>query len=414
MKKLVTLAASLALLGLAVIPAAAVGSVGNSCTNGTTGPFSTNNCTVNNTSSVTVRNFNDAVIINNVTSSSSTGGNHADTNTLGGTIVTGNSTNNTVVSSVANINTTNITGGAYMSGNYGSNNVTGPGSFNDIKIRNNMDLLVNNQNTAFVVNNVNASSDTGDNSASKNTGPGYIRTGNAALGLSVNTHVNDNFNNLFVGANGTGGNTAWNGTTGPFSTNNVSINNTSDVGVRNFNDMVVLNNVAALANTGNNTADKNTLGGDILTGGAAAGVGVDTEGNINTTLVSMALGGFGNAGGNSVTGPDDGDPYNLVSLNNSQNILVDNQNNKGESHNCPTTGTWINRLSWLLLGRGAGIDPIACDPANLGVINNVDASSITGDNSASTGTGPGSIVDGFAQLVQSTLVHINDTLTNIQ
>lgn len=419
MKKLATFAASAALLGLAVIPVAATGSVGNSCTNGTTGPFSTNNCTINNTSEVKVKNFNDAVIINNVTSRSNTGGNNANSNTLGGTIVTGNSTNNTVVSSVANVNTTNITGGAGMSGNYGSNNVTGPSSFNDINIRNKMELDVNNQNTAFVVNNVTATSDTGTNNASTNTGPGVIRTGNAALGLSVGTHVNDDLNNLFVGSGGVGGNTAWNGTTGPFSTNNVSIRNSAEVKVKNFNDMVVLNNVAAEANSGDNNANKNTLGGDITTGGAAAGVGVNTEGNINTTLVSMALGGFGNAGGNSVTGPDVGDPYNLVSINNSQKIEVDNQNNKGESHNCKTTQIWERRLFWLLshtVGASSEDDEDGkhCNPANLGVLNNVDASSNTGDNSASMGTGPGSIVDGFAQLVQSVMLHMNDTLTNIQ
>jgi hypothetical protein len=417
MKKLVTLAASAALLGLAILPVAAVGEVGNSCVNETTGPFSTNNCTVNNTTSVTVKNFNDAVIINNVTSVSNTGGNNANTNTLGGTIHTGNSTNNTVVGSVANINTTNITVGPALSGNYGSNNVTGPSSRNNILIRNGLSMDVDNQNTAFVANNVSAVSDTGTNNASTNTGPGSITTGNAALGLQVGTHVNDNLQNLMAGFGGSGGNTAWNGTTGPFSTNNVTLNNTANVLVKNFNDMVVLNNVGAVANTGGNEAKKNTLGGDILTGGATAGVGVDTEGNINATLVSMALGGFGNAGGNSVTGPDVvGDPYNNVLINNAQNITVDNQNNKGMSHNCLTTQTWLGRLGGLFpfIGTATGGEQVCPDPANLGVLNNVDSVSNTGDNSASTGTGPGVIVDGFAQLVQSVLVHINDTLTNIQ
>jgi len=110
-------------------------------------------------------------------------------------------------------------------------------------------------------------------------------------------------------------------------------------------------------------------------------------------------------------------PSNNVSITNTQSVAVDNQNNKGNSHNCETTQEWINRLAWLLGYHGRPLIPgdpdNTCDPANLGVINNVRSVSDTGNNSASTGTGPGSIVDGFAQLVQSVLIHMNDTLTNI-
>jgi len=420
MKKILTLTASAALLGLAVLPALATSSAGNNCTNGTTGPFSTNNCTINNTSSVTVRNYNDAVIINDVESKSNTGGNKADYNTLGGTIYTGNSTNNTTVSSVANIVTTNITGGPAMSGNSGSNNVTGPMSVNNIGVRNNLDMLVDNQNTATVLNKVEADSNTGDNSASTNTGPGFIRTGNAVLGLQVGTHVNDILQDINAGAGGSGGNMAWNGTTGPFSTNNVTLNNSVDMRVLNFQDMVVKNNVEAESNSGENEAKKNTLGGDILTGDSFAGVGVNTEGNIVTTYLAAPMGGFGNAGGNSVTGPggeyNGTDPgTNDVYVNNNQNILVDNQNNKCQSHNADTTAEVLHDYYHHRgdnFGYTSGQDQ-KCQTEDLGVTNNVDASSVTGENSASTGTGAGGIASGFAQLVQSALVHMNDIYQSI-
>src|SRR3989344_8365804 len=144
MRRIATFAASAALLAAAVLPVMANG--GNECTNDTTGPFSNNNCTVNNTSNITVKNYNDAVIINNVTSRANSGGNSTSYNTLGGTISTGDASLNTAVSSVANVNTTNITGGPAMSGNMGSNNITGPYSDNDVIIQNTQRLRVDNQN----------------------------------------------------------------------------------------------------------------------------------------------------------------------------------------------------------------------------------------------------------------------------
>jgi hypothetical protein len=413
MKKITTLAASVALLGLAVIPALATGtSAGNNCQNGTTGPLSSNTCTINNTSNVTVNNVNDSVIVNDVTSRANTGGNHADMNTLGGSIVTGNATLNSTVTSVAGVNTTNITGGPAMGSNLGSNNVTGPYSDNNVGIQNEFDARVYNSNTSYVRNDVKTTAETGDNSASTNTGPGEIQTGNALLNTSVGTHVGDSLTNIQAGVGGAGGNAGWNGTTGPFSENSTTLNNSADVTVNNVNDSVVKNDVFAGAETGRNRASTNTLGGSIATGGAGAGVGVNTEAGINTTYIAVAMGGFGNAGGNLVTGPlsDGNKGTNDVYLNNEQNYVVDNWNNKCMSHNAST-------LAELLHGRDGKYFPSTsnetCDPAKLGVNNEVDAFANSGDNSASTGTGPGSIVDGAAQLVQTVVSHLNDTLVNI-
>lgn len=402
MKKLATLAASAALLAIAIVPALAAGS---SCSNGTTGPFSANNCTINNSSNVTVNNVNDAVITNNVSVRSNTGGNHADLNTLGGTVNTGNSTLNTTVTNVANINTNNITGGPAMGSNWGTNNVTGPFSANDTVIQNSQRLGINNQNTLFVANNVAAESNSGDNTASTNTGPGNIRTGDALLGLVVATHGNDNLNNIIAGAGGSGLNQAGNGTTGPFSANNATINNSSDIFVGNFNDAVIRNNVNVLANSGRNHANTNTLGGSVTTGGAGAGVGVNNEANINTIQIAASMGGFGGAAMNGVTGPYSA---NNSWVGNNQNVDVENWNNKCRSHNADTLGHLTEIFS-----ADAELWRPRCQPWNLGVTNNVDALAQTGDNSASTGTGPGSITDGWAQLVQAVKTHLNDSFTQV-
>jgi len=407
MKKLFTLAGAVALFAATIVPAVAVG---NSCSNGTTGPFSENSCTVNNTSNVTVTNYNDAKITNNVTAVSNTGGNKASYNTLGGSISTGNASLNTTVSNVANINTTNITGGPAASGNTGSNSITGPGQSyynpytnqwvtegtNDVMINNEQNVTVDNQNTAVVDNTVNATSNTGDNRAKYNTGPSIIETGDSWLGLSVGNHVNDNLTRISAGAGGTGGNTAGNSTTGPFSENSVTINNTADVGVTNYNDMLVSNDVDALSNSGRNKASYTTLGGDIETGNARAGVGVNTEGNLNETVVQMAMGGFANGGENGITGPES---ENNTYLNSEQRISVENLNNKCESHNA---GSTVESL-----------DKVDCKPWLLGVENFVEAESNVGDNWAKYNTGPSSIENALAELVQSVFTHINDSLTEI-
>lgn len=403
MKKLATIAASAALLVAAVLPVAAA----NSCTNGTTGPFSTNNCSINNTSNVTVNNVNDSVVINNIRSVANTGGNSASRNTLGGSITTGNAVLNTTVGTVTNVNTTNITGGPGMGNNSGSNNITGPGNgstngTNDVLIENRQLVNVDNQNTSYVLNNVFALAGTGMNNADENTGPGVIRTGNAGLLLNVNTHNNDNLTNVAAGTGGSGVNSAGNSTTGPFSINDVTISNLADIRVRNYNDMVVNNTVDAIAGTGRNSASTNTLGGNITTGNAGAGVGVNTEGNINTSLVSVPMFSASNEGGNGVTGPGSSNDSNL---NNDYNVGVDNMNNKCLSHNALTLAT--------LLGSPSVNPLLDCNPWDLGVNNDVNATSNTGRNIADEGTGPAVVVSGIGELIQQVLTHMNDTLTRI-
>jgi len=390
MKKVTSIISAFALLAYAAAPAFAVG---NDCINSTTGPLSNNSCSIFNTSNATVNNVNDAKIVNNVVTESKTGDNSASMNTLGGSVVTGNASLAGTVSSIANVNTTNISGGLSAASNSGRNDITGPSSTNTVWVENEHRATVYNSNTATVDNNVTAQTNTGDNNANTNTGPAVITTGDSESNLVVGTHVNDNLTDVNLGSVGTGvGNVAGNSTTGPLSANSVSMFNRNFAAVNNVNDMIVTNNVAVLAKSGGNSASMNTLGGDIATGRASAGVGVDTEGNINTTRVALAMSDFNNLGGNDITGPGD---TSTVWVENTQNTVVDNWNNKCRSHNAPR------------LGRKG------CNVADLGVVNNVIANSDSGGNLADTNTYPGAIVAGLADLMQQVLVHINDSLTEI-
>lgn len=388
MKKLATLVGAAALLAATLGPALGAG---NSCGNATTGPGSNNTCTVNNTSTVAVNNVNDAQINNNVRSYSNTGGNSASNNTLGGSIVTGNASNNTTVGTVANVNTNNVTAGFGGGNNMGLNEVTGPFSNNNAYLNNLYTVAAQNSNTATVNNNVNVTADTGNNSADNNTGPAAITTGNARLDATVGTHVNDNLTRVAL-SGASGNNTAGNSTTGPFSANSALVNNIATVAVNNVNDLIVDNRVDALANTGRNSASNNTLGGDIATGNAASDVLVDTEGNLNWNDVAMAMGGFSNDASSNVTGPDS---TNLAYINNVKTVVYDNWNNKCKSHNADDQ-----------FGNGtAG----SCDVTDLGIFNDVDSVADAGNSDADNNTGPGSVMAGWASLVESVLSHLNDS-----
>lgn len=392
MKKIATFVGAAALLVATLVPAIAAG---NNCGNSTTGPGSNNTCSVTNSSNVTVNNVNDAQIRNNVTTTSNTGGNSASNNTLGGSITTGNASLNTTVSSVANVNTSNVTMGfGSGAGNTGLNSVTGPFSDNKAFITNSARVAVQNDNTASVNNVVNSTADTGNNRADNNTGPATIRTGNSLLNTIVGNHVNDSLTEVAVSGAGAGGNTVGNSTTGPFSNNTASINNAASATINNVNDLLVNNNVGVRSRTGNNSASNNTLGGDIVTGNATAWLGVDTEGNINTSGVAMAFGGFGNNASSNVTGPDSN---NDAFVTNTPNAVVNNYNNK-------------------CLSRDA--DRLGCtapfgETGFLGVFNDVSATSDAGNSKADNNTGPADVMAGWASLVQSVLTHLNDNLTQL-
>ena len=412
MKKIATLVGSAALLAATLVPAIAAS---NECVNGTTGPFSNNTCSITNTDYIAVNNVNDAQIINKIKAESDTGDNSASWNTLGGSINTGDATTNVTVSNVANINTTNIT--AALSGsahNTGGNIITGPFSDNNAFITNTFDARVYNSNTASIKNDVEVESETGENNADYNTGPAVIDTGDAWSTLLLANHANDNLTLIMGGAGGFGHNHADNSTTGPFSNNTVSLTNTMSVGVANVNDLQVKNKADVDAETGDNTANKNTLGSSIYSGDAFAGVGVDTQGNINTTLI--ALGGFEeNEGSNNVTGPGgSGDP-NEVFITNTRDVLIENWNNKCESHNAdrldkPLWWKWFHRFDSVSTEDEHKEE---CDPENLGVLNDVEAETETGENNADFNTGGGELETGFAEVLQQVLTHLNDVYNEI-
>lgn len=395
MKKLVSITSAIALVGQMLLPLA---SADNTAGNAITGYGSSNYSNVTNTNDVVVKNVSDTKIVNDIKTISDTGGSDASYNTLGGSVSSGNAVNNVGIINTGNINTTTVKVGT-AGGNEAGNSITGALSTNTSDVTNKNKVRVLNDNTAWIENKVDAKSLTGANSASYNTGVGSAMSGNATTNVSAATRVNDSATAVTLGQGGTGGNSATNDTTGALSNNFANILNSNDVNVKNVSDAKVLNLVDTMSATGRNFSSYNTLGGRVQSGNAATDVSLDTVGNINTTTVAVAMGGFANEAGSSITGASS---TNVSGVVNSNTFKVESRNNKGSSEDAPDYckegkfeyGDRHDRVCW-------------------GVYNLDHDFSFTGDNSSSFNTGLASVLSGAASIQKIVKTWLNDTFTGI-
>ena len=238
----------------------------------------------------------------------------------GASITTGDANNSGLISTNANNNLANSGGNGQDSitiGNTGNGaDSTNSGSISLVDNNN-----TNQTNSAFVVSDMNLLSDSGNNSADKNTGgDNTITTGDANVTGTILNSVNTNvagvniaeFNVLddhtgdiildFSGACPVSGCTTdnfnvVNSGNGASSTNNAEIDALTNNNTFQANDAVLENNMTLTAETGDNTADKNT-GGDnnITTGDAnvAANILNFANNNIAGNVVYGVVNIFGN------------------------------------------------------------------------------------------------------------------------
>lgn len=254
------------------------------------GSNSDNDAQVNRNQDTTVVQTNNAYVKNNVTSTSSTGGNRANDNTGGDvTIATGNARTSVDLSTRVNlnhadVNTCDCEGDAeiLISGN-------GADSDNTAKLNSNNDTSVFQTNDAHIKNNVDADAKTGYNDANRNTGGDVtVLTGHATTDVAIENNANANI--ASVGGSGSGSN---GGTmsarivgNGAYSYNDIELNQHRSVALVQDNDAYIKNNVDATAKTGKNDANDNT-GGDVVidTGSATTTVEVDNLANFNAADV---------------------------------------------------------------------------------------------------------------------------------
>lgn len=264
--------------------------------NSSTGADSTNTVDIDVTETHTTEITNEASITNTLGLAAITGQNQADQNTGNASVSTGDALVNATVVNVVN---TNVVGGGFfvavvnVFGNwlgelfFGSqpvgtlasggtsagggltiqaeNSDTGSNSENTIDVDVESTSTVTIENNATIENNLTVNADTGHNTADRNTGLGSVDTGDVLAVLHARNIAN-------IALAGVG--SAWgditsdltNDTTGAFSTNTIDVTVNDERHVTVLNDAVVDTAIGAFANTGFNTANRNTLGGLVTTG----------------------------------------------------------------------------------------------------------------------------------------------------
>ncbi len=287
---------------------------------------------------------NEADIKTNVEAKAITGQNETLANTGGGSIATGDGS--VSASSVSLANTT-IEGGnwglvvvnalnrwlGFLVGDAGQvralsqaetireiearNSATGENSDNNLAISDSASRQTDINNDAVINNDVTAAAITGQNEASKNTGQGIINTGDANVEVTAvniaNTTVKDgslfiavvnifgdwlgdllyNNSSLLAGAASNGGTVAVNAAntdTGAESTNDINVDVSREQETNVDNQANIDTFLTADIDTGNNKANRNTLGGNIKTGDGVLSLNSRAVANLTGLLIDPALG----------------------------------------------------------------------------------------------------------------------------
>ena len=253
------------------------------------GSDSTNATTITRTNTQSIVQNNDADISNYISSDANTGGNDANDNTGGNTVVaTGNATNTIDVSTQVNLNRASELN-SYINGD-DTVSITGNGS--DSRNFANIDNLDSNSvyqnNDADISNRIHADSNTGNNDANRNTdGDVTVITGHATTNITVSNMANANIEgseaidtvvaddtdstaDVMITGNGSD------------SFNDVDLLNSQSRLVVQDNEAYIRNCINTDSRTGSNYLNDNT-GGAVLvdTGMASSTVDLINLGNLN-------------------------------------------------------------------------------------------------------------------------------------
>jgi len=406
----------------------------NEASNTATGANSDNQSSVNNTETTQVDNQNQGQVDNDISSQTNTGGNSASYNTGGGQILTGDANQSLTVYTNLNQNTTLSADGGLSINNQANNLLTGSDSENNSNLNNSLNNTLNNNNNGSLTNKISLDSISGQNTSSGNTGTALVKTGNASADLAlvsaVNTNVTgtggiktfnvydtqtgdivfkvDDFsnNNEFQNGNPQGAYQQTdkavvdNSITGADSTNNSSVNNTTDQSVDNKNQAVLKNDITINAVTGENNTSDNTGKGDIQTGDAKAVASLVNFLNTNLVVDEWMIGVvnvFGTLVGDIVlpASPTGGPAGETGSTGSNTSNGGNSVTGADSSNNSQTTNTTSDSFT---------------NYNNAEVLNNIETTAVTGANTASYNTGPGLVQDGNATVNTSAVTVANSNV----
>jgi hypothetical protein len=413
--------------------------------NDSNGDSSTNNSSATIINDSQIDQTNDAVAVNNLTQTTTSGDNSASRNVGDSSIVTGDAnTAGTLVNSlntnidavmVAEFNIADDYMGDYVL-DYAGNCISGCGggdvlaenTGNGADTTNNVDIteITNDatfqENNADVENNMYLASNSGDNMASRNTGgDSSIVTGDANVSADLINFVNNNLaGNVVIGVVNIFGDLigdiivpgdccgsdvlAVNSSNGDGSTNTTTVNSTTDTDINQFNNADIENNLVFAATTGDNDTSRNTNGTNYVeTGDANVLAQVLNITNLNLVGGDYWLVLVNDAGqwiGNIIGAP--GSKYAGSSIfefmvGENGELTVANSGNGADSVNnvsvTTENNTEINQTN------------------NAKIVNNVNLSANTGGNSASRNTGGNnSIITGDANIVANIVNFVNNNI----
>ena len=273
-----------------------------------------------------------------------------------------------------------------------SNSDTGADSTNNAETSTTNDTDATINNDANVDNNTIATIDSGHNSSDKNTGDGSVTSGD----VGINANLETDLNQVLLGENG-GGEislgelSSSNNNTGSGSANNSSSENINDTNLLVDNDLDINNSGYFDADSGHNSADKNTGDGEVVSGDA------------DIVLLALNVGNNVNVGTQIFNVYDDQTGDLIIDFNNVTALPV-GYSCSGESENSSTGADSGNDASTLCDSNTT----IVVD--NFGnVLNDYYLTADTGSNSADKNTGDGSVTTGDVNITANIINFINNT-----
>lgn len=339
------------------------------------------------------------------------GGNVGDTS-----IETGDATAAGVVATNVNSSAVNTGGsncGACSGGGASATNSgNGSGSANDAAVvsDNNTSVYINND--ANVTSNLGFDADSGNNDSSGNVGDTEIITGDANVVATVITNanttalgiyefnVNGNQNgDIILGeqlencVNCGGSASAVNTGNGSESTNSASVTDTNTTSEVIENDGEIVNWIDIDANSGNNTASKNT-GGDSTIETGDANVVANVINTLNTVVdgVLNTVNIFGDLVGNIVQAPTTSASSACSSCECGSSASAANTGNGSGSDNNAEVNTDNSSTTTMT--------------NNATVVNNLGVDATTGDNETNFNTGGESLVETGDAIVNANVVNV--------
>ncbi len=423
---------------------------GLSATNTGNGTNSINNSSVDSFANQTTNQTNNANIGNNLNLGTVTGQNNASGNVGDSAIVSGNANTSGTIVNIAN---TNLSGISVSEFNVADNhtgdlvldfagncilgcNAMGPTSLtnsgNGLGSQNNTTLNQATSNTTTQTNDTAVSNsllltaNTGNNASNGNTGgDSKISTGNANVSGSALSFLNNNlagqvvlgivniFGNLIgniilpdAPATPASQQTLANDSNGANSTNNASLNQSNTSNILQSNTSNIQNDLVLGATTGGNQVNSNT-GGDNTAQSGSANVESQTlnvtntnvsDGNIWLVLVNKAGQWVGQILGAPTDASFAGSAGTDFKVSPSGEITVTNSGNGLGSQN----NTTLNQASSNSTNQ----------TNNAGLVNHLNLTANTGENSANGNTGGNSnITTGDAKVVANLVNFVNNNIT---